>query len=130
MGDKKMNKFYISLALTFKQDCDVNKIEKLLGLKAYKKIGLKDSKGLQKLAKIIFKSNEFEGFYSDEIFEKYLIKNLNNFKKIPEILSLYDGECHFSIVITSLRDKPCVGLSLKSIKILSNINASYDVDFI
>ena len=124
------NKFYFSIKLSFKKDCNLENIKDLIKLKPYKLINYKDSKGPSKSSKIIFKTDEFEEIYTDEIFKAFILSFKDNFKNLKEILKDNEGTCYFSIVFTALNDKPCIGLSNEIMTILSDLGANYDVDFI
>lgn len=126
----KTNKFYFSINISFKQEYDLNKIEELIDLKAYKKINYQDSKGPVPSSKIIFKTDEIENIYTDSVFEEFVLQFGDKFKELRNILEQNNGSCWFSIVFTNLNEKPCLSMSNKVLTILSNLGASYDVDFI
>ena len=126
----EVNKFYFTISLSFNKDCNLDNLEKQFGIKAYKKINLNESKAPVKQAKLIFKTDEFEEIYTDEIFEKFVLNCKDNFKGLKEILNENDGVCYFNIVFTSLKDKPCLSMNNVVLTTLSELGASFDVDFI
>lgn len=86
-----MNKYHLSLHLQFKQDVDVNKIEKELNLVAFKKSLLKDSKGTNKTAKLWFKTPDITDNNTFDVIEKFVENLKDTFYKIGEFNKLYDG---------------------------------------
>lgn len=124
-----MNKYHLSLHLQFKQDVDVNKIEKELNLVAFKKSLLKDSKGTNKTAKLWFKTPDITDNNTFDVIEKFVENLKNTFYKIGEFNKLYDGFTTFTLAYEDFKNKPFIKLSPKTMKILADNNISFDVEF-
>lgn len=124
-----MNKYHLSLHLQFKQDVDVNKIEKELNLVAFKKSLLKDSKGTNKTAKLWFKTPDITDDNTFDVIEKFVENLKDTFYKIGEFNKLYDGFTTFTLAYEDFKNKPFIKLSPKTMKILADNNISFDVEF-
>lgn len=124
-----MNKYHLSLHLQFKQDVDVKKIEKELNLVAYKKSYLKDSLGKNKTAKLWFKTVDFDDNDTFSVIEKFVENSKNVFYKIGEFNKLYEGFTTFTLAYDDFKNKPYIKLSPNTMKILSENNITFDVEF-
>lgn len=125
--------YHFNLILTFDKDINIEKLERLIGIKAYKKIHLKDSlfgEDNKKTAKIWFKSEDFSNLNTFETIEKYLLNIKENFKDISHILKEFSGEFAFQLVFNKINERPIIEFSTKNIEILQQIGASFSVDFI
>lgn len=125
-----MNSYYFALSLRIFEDIDIYEVENKLGIKATKLTTFKNSLGENKCAKLYLKTKEYSDVYTDEIFAKFVKTFSDKQNLINDIQNKYKTELIFSIVFTSLKEKPCLSLSNETINLLSNMNAKYDVDFI
>lgn len=126
---EQVNKYYFELTIEFQNDYKVSNLEKLLNLKAYELIELKDSVGPVKTAKFFYRTGELKDIYSDEAFEEFINELKPHLISLLPILKSERGHINFCIVFTGLNDKPIIGLSSETIKTLAELNASYEVDF-
>ena len=123
------NKYHFSLHLQFKQDCNVNKLEKAFGLPAYKKNMLSESKGKNKTAKLWLKTEDFDDPDTYKILNNFLNKMKDKFKLINEAIKTFDGKATLTLYFEDLHEKPYVKLSCEDMKLLTDNNISFDVDF-
>ena len=124
-----MNKYHFSLHLQFEKDCDVDKIEKELGMKAYKKNSLSESKGENKTAKIWFKTENVENSDTYEMFERTLNGLKDKLEIIKKANQEYSGKTVFTLYFEKLTEKPYIRLSSSDMELLSNNGISFEVDF-
>ena len=124
--------YYFYVSAHFKKDVDVDVIENAVGKKAHKKVFLKDSKGSseRKSAKISYKTSEKHDVFVGEVFDKFVESTSSLFGVIKKYLEEYDGVLTFCIVFTNLGEKPSINMSNKTMSILSNMGADFDIDFI
>ena len=127
-----MNRYYFSLLICFKKEIDLVALEKMLKLEGSKLTPLSESRGLpeNKTAKLYFKTKEYAGVYSDDDFSKFVEMVHERCKNLGGVLQEYDGRIELDVVFTTLEEKPCLSLSEKTVKNLSDLGASFDVDFI
>lgn len=124
------NTFYFSINAQFKNDYDVSKLEKIFGIKARKLIYLKDSLGPIKTAKFLFSTREFEDVYTDKLFAEFVDNFYKKAKQIREEIEANSGSLNFCIVFKNLVKKPTLFMSNTTLTQLSEMGASYDIDFI
>ena len=124
--------YHFSLHLNFKKDIDVEKLEKMFKIKAFKLTSLKDSKGdaEHKRAKIWYKSADFNEINVDEHIEKFMSKIFENFKGLKELLKEFDGRAIFSLIFTQMTERPIIALTSKTIDMLGKLGLSFEVDFV
>ena len=122
------NTFYISVSAHFKNDYDVAKLEKILGVKASKLTFLKDSNGPTASAKFLYNTKEFTNAYPDKLFEQFVDSLYNNAKNIKNELLHNEGNLTFCIVFKNFVTKPCLYLSNKTLSQMSEMGAGFDVD--
>ena len=95
-SEKKMeeNKFsyHFSLHLQFKDDVDVDKLEKHFNMEAYRKNSLENSKGINKTAKLWFRTKELTNVNTHEMIENFTTSIFENFADLKEILSKFNGK--------------------------------------
>jgi len=130
--DKNL-KYHINLILTFEKDINIDEVEKYIGIKAYRKSLLKESKigeDNKKSAKIWFKSREYSSENTYEVVEEFLISIYEKFKEIPSILNEFIGNFGVQLIFSSFDERPIIELTKKSIEILHNIGANFSVNFI
>lgn len=124
-----MNKYHFSLHIFFKQDCDVNALEKIIGIKAYKKVLLKDSVGKNKSAKLWIRTKQEKSPDTVERLSKFISKMQPTFLLLQDYLSKFDGTCTLTLYFDEINQKPCISLPVDSLKILAENNINFDVDF-
>ena len=124
-----MNKYHISLHLQFKKNCNVEKLENLLGLNAYRKNMLSESKGQNKTAKLWFKTNDIENRDTYGVFTKFLSSIKDKLEIIKKANEEFDGKAVLTIYFENLTEKPYIKLSVEDMKLLSQNDISFDVDF-
>lgn len=124
------NCFYFSINAQFKTDYDVSKLEKIFGLKARKLVYLKDSLGPIKTAKFLFSTKDFEEVYTDKLFAEFVDGLYKKAPNIKQVLEANDGSLNFCIVFKNFVKKPTLFMSNTTLTQLSEMGASYDVDFI
>lgn len=124
------NKYYFSFSINFAKNVDLKSLENVLEIKATKLTPLKESKGKNKSAKFYCKTQEYDDMYTDKKFEEFVNLLAPRLKDLPNMLLEYDGKCHFCVVFTETKQKPCLSLNIQTIRTLANIGASYDVDFV
>ncbi len=124
-----MNKYHFSLHIFFKQDCDVNELEKIIGIKAYKKVLLKDSVGHNKSAKLWLRTEQETLPNTVERLSKFIEKMQPTFLLLQGYLKKFDGRCTLTLYFDELDQKPYISLPVDSLKILAENNIKFDVDF-
>lgn len=124
-----MNKYHFSLHLQFKKDCNVDKLENLLGLKAYRKNFLSESIGKNKTAKLWFKTDDVENPDTYKIFKDFINSFKDKFEIIKEANETFEGKATLTIYFEKLTDKPYIKLSAEDMELLANNNINFDVDF-
>ena len=127
---KLTNKYYFEFALNFEKDFNVGELESVLGLKASKLVSYENSKAENKTAKFIFKTEEISEIYADFEFKKFLNAYKDKLKGVTSLLKDNNGNLAFCVVFTELQDKPIISLDRETIQILSDLNASFDVDYV
>ncbi len=123
------NKYHFSLHLQFKDDCNVDELEKEIGLLAYRKNMLKDSKGKNKTAKLWFKTKNFDAPDTYNIIDKFLKKLEPKFEIIKKANDKYNGYTVFTLYFDELHEKPCISLSKENIELLARYGFAFDTDF-
>lgn len=123
------NKYHFSLHLHFQKDCDVDKLEKIIGLQAYRKNTLKESKGQNKTAKLWFKTSDYDNPDTYAVFEKVLSKMKEKLEIIKLANEKFDGKTTFTLYFDELNQKPYIRLSKEDMELLSKNGISFDVDF-
>ena len=123
------NRFHFSLHLQFKEDVDIDNIESLIAIPAYKKTPLSKSKGVNKTAKLWYKSKTFETNDTYEIFNKYLTKMTTRFEIIKNLLNEHNGTAMLTLYFEDTPDKPFIKLEYKDMQLLASNNISFEVDF-
>ena len=126
---EKENKYYFELQVKFYSNIDLNKIENEIGIKATRKVEYEKSKGETKCSKIFYVTDELNKIYTDEEFEKFVKSIYKNLNQALTIIKEEKGVIKFCVVFTQIEDKPCISLSNEIIKILSNLDASFDIDY-
>ena len=123
------NRYHFSLHLQFEEDCDVNKLEKAIGLQAYRKNMLSDSKGINKTAKLWFKTEDCElpDTYAD--FKKLLSNLTDKLEIIKQANEIYNGKTVLTLYFEELHQKPYIRLLSEDMELLSKNGISFDVDF-
>lgn len=123
--------YHFSLHLHFKQDVNVDKLEKHFNYTAYKKNMLKDSKGIpeRRTAKLWFKSDSFTEINVDEKIEEFVKKIYNNFHDLKDITTKFDGDAVFSLIFTETKERPIISLTTQTIQLFAELGLSFDVDF-
>ena len=124
-----MNKYHFSLHIFFKQDCDVNALEKIIGIKAYKKVLLKDSVGKNKSAKLWIRTKQEKSPDTVERLSKFISKMQPTFLLLQDYLSKFDGTCTLTLYFDEINQKPFIILTVDSLKIFADNNINFDVDF-
>ena len=124
-----MNKYHFTLSIRFKNDYDVKNLQKILKLKLYKVITYSESKGNEKSAKFIYRTDTLTNIYTDDLFAKFIEQIKPKLDKIKEILQTNNGVCVLRIVFDELKEKPCIGLSAQTIALLNDLSADFEVDF-
>ena len=127
---KKMtNRYHFSLHLQFQEDCDVNKLEKIIGLQSYKKNMLNESKGQNKTAKLWFKTSDYSEPDTYAVFEKILSKIKEKLEIIKQANDNFRGKTTLTLYFEELHQKPYIKLSKDDMELLSKNGISFDVDF-
>ena len=125
-----MNKYRFAISIHFKSDYDVEKLGEILKIQPTKITPLEKSLGKEKSAKFYYKTKEMTDIYTDNMFEDFVAQIAPNLAPLPQILKENNGTCVFRIVFDEISEKPCLSLSNKTLGILHNLCASYEVDFI
>lgn len=125
-----MNKYRFAISIHFKSDYDVEKLDEILKIQPTKITPLEKSLGKEKSAKFYYKTKEMTDIYTDNMFEDFVAQIAPNLAPLPQILKENNGTCVFRIVFDEISEKPCLSLSNKTLGILHNLGASYEVDFI
>jgi len=125
-----MNKYRFAISIHFKSDYDVEKLDEILKIQPTKITPLEKSLGKEKSAKFYYKTKEMTDIYTDNMFEDFVAQIAPNLAPLPQILKENNGTCVFRIVFDEMSEKPCLSLSNKTLGILHNLCASYEVDFI
>lgn len=123
------NKYHFSLYLQFKDDCNVDELEKEIGLHAYRKNMLKDSKGKNKTAKLWFKTKNFDAPDTYNVLDKFLESLKPKFEIIKKANEKYNGSTTLTLYFDELNEKPCISLSKENIKLLAFYGFAFDTDF-
>lgn len=124
-----IDKYHFSLHLQFKDDCDVDKIEKELGVTAYRKNLLKDSVGQNKTAKLWFKTEDFNLPDVFSVLDKFIQNFEPKFKQINNFNNKYNGKTTFTLYFEDCKIKPFIKLSPVAMRILSENKITFEVDF-
>ena len=124
-----MNKYHFTLFYSFKKEIDIDLFVKVVGVKAYKKNSLRDSKGLNKSAKYWIKTEDFSNPDSAMELEKFIKQIEPKLVLTHPFLKQYDGFVRITLYFNETKDKPYIALSPESMKILSENNVKFDVDF-
>ena len=123
------NKYHFTLFYAFKKDINIDLFEKAMGVKAYRKNSLKDSKGQNKSAKYWIKTQDFTNPDSAMELEKFIKQIGPKLALSQPYLEQYDGFVRITMYFDEIKDKPYIALSPESIKILAQNNVKFDVDF-
>ena len=123
------NIYHFSLHLQFKKDIDVDKLESKLGFVAYRKNLLNESKGVNKTAKLWFKSKDYEDADTYAYLHSYIETLKDKFEFINEVMNAYDGTANLTLYFEEVKEKPYIRLDVEDMKILAANNISFDVDF-
>lgn len=123
------NKYHFTLFYSFKKDINIDMFEKAMEIKAYHKNSLKDSKGQNKTAKYWIKTKDISNIYSDNELEKFILDIEPKLILSQSYLKEYEGFARITLYFDKVKDKPCISLSSQSMKILSDNNINFDVDF-
>ncbi len=123
------SKFYFEFSIKFDYDYDVKSLENLLDIKPTRVITFDTCKAPQKFSSFIFNTQEYAHEYVDQVFEQFLAKVEPKLTKLPEFLQQTKGELDFCIVVTDSTYHPTISLSRQAIRILNNLNATYQVDY-
>lgn len=124
-----MNKYHISLHLQFKKDCDVNKIEKFLGIESYRKNLLKDSVGENKTAKLWFKTIDYTNPDTYKVLCGFIKELSPKLSLVKEMINEFDGKATLTLYFEEFHDKPYIKLDYEEMNILSQNKIDFDVDF-
>ena len=124
-----MNKYHFSLHLQFKDDCNINKLEELLQIKAYRKSMLADSKGKNKTAKLWLKSKDITNSDTFSDMQMYVSSMQSKFSIINEWLEMYNGTAVLTLYFEQIQEKPYIKLDNSVIEILNKNHISFEVDF-
>lgn len=125
-----MNKYHFSISIHFKSDYDVEKLGEILKIQPTKITPLEKSLGEEKSAKFYYQTGEMTDIYTDNMFEDFVAQIAPNLAPLPQILKENNGTCVFRILFDEMSEKPCISLDNKTLGILHNLDASYEVDFI
>ena len=123
------NKYVCWLYLQFKDDCNVDELEKEIGLHAYRKNMLKDSNGKNKTAKLWFKTKNFDAPDTYNVLDKFLESLKPKFEIIKKANEKYNGSTTLTLYFDELNEKPCISLSKENIKLLAFYGFAFDTDF-
>ena len=123
------NKYHFSLHLQFKDDCNVDELEKEIGFNAYRKNMLTDSKGKNKTAKLWFKTKNFDAPDTYNVLDKFLESLKPKFEIIKKANEKYNGSTTLTLYFDELNEKPCISLSKENIKLLAFYGFAFDTDF-
>lgn len=123
------NKYHFSLHLQFKDDCNVDDLENKIGMRAYRKNMLKDSKGKNKTAKLWFKTKDFEEPDINAVLEKFLENLKPKFEIIKQANIAYNGNTVLTLYFEEIKQKPSVSLSKETIKLLAYYGFGFDIDY-
>ena len=123
------NKYHFSLHLQFEKDCDVNQLEKAIGLHAHRKNMLIDSKGKNKTAKLWFKTEDLELPDTYAVFKKLLSNLTKKLEIIKQANEIYKGKTVLTLYFEELHQKPYIRLLSEDMELLSKNGISFDVDF-
>ena len=124
-----VNKYYFDLAITFESNYDVKNLESIIGLKPAYVVSYEDSTGPVKSAKFIYQTKETNNLYSDEEFSKFVWELRNDLIVLPQILKENNGKITFYIVFTQIHDKPIISLDSRTIKLLAELGARFEIDY-
>ena len=124
-----IDKYHFSIHLQFKKDCDVNMIEKEIGLTAYRKNNLTESVGKNKTAKLWFKTDDFTLSDVFSVLDNFIKTFETKFSLINKFNQTFDGNTTFTLYFEDCKIKPFIKLSPKSMEILSKNNIFFEVDF-
>ena len=123
------NKYHFSLHLQFAKYCDIDKLEKKIGIRSYRKNLLSESKGQNKTAKLWFRTEEFDDPDTYSVLKKFINKLSDKFELICEANKIFDGKTTLTLYFEEVKEKPFIKLSYDDMKILSDNNISFEVDF-
>ena len=124
----KENLYHFSLHLKFLDDVDVDKIEKQIGIIAYKKTPLKESVGKNKSAKIWYKTQDKNNTLSDKVLENYILKMQEKFEIIKDICLKNNGKATLTMYYDQIQEKPYLKLTANQLKILADNNIDFELD--
>ena len=124
-----MTRYHLSLHIQFKQDVDLKNVEKELGVVAYKKYPLSESKGKNKTAKIWFKTDDTTEVDTLLVLSNFVNSFSDNFEKIKMLCKQFDGTCTLTLYFEDFDDKPYIQLTTEIMKKLSDCNINFETDF-
>lgn len=123
------NKYHFSLLLQFDDDIDIDKLEKKLGLCAYRKNTLSESVGKNKTAKLWFKSNEYQNPDTFAVIEQFVDNLKYKLTLIKKVSDEYHGNSTLTLYFDNVNEKPYIRLSHKTMLLLAQNNITFGVDF-
>lgn len=130
-----MNTYYLELNLHFNSSFDVTSVEKILDRKASDFTQQKDAYfnpiTKEQTAKINFKTKELNDPEIDIVLENFVSMLESKFDKLQEVLTKENGKAFIYIVFTQTdeEERPVIGLTAKTIKMLNKIDAGVYVDY-
>lgn len=125
-----MNKYHLSLFLQFKQDVDLDALERKIGIMSYKKFPLAESRGKNKTAKIWFKTEDTMEPDTFEVVKNFIYEFKSRFEFIKKILDEFDGTSTLTLYYDEVDDKPYIRLSAEIMKILAENNVDFEVEMV
>lgn len=126
---EKGYKYYLGLEFDFEKDINLDEFEKKIGIKAFKKTKLADSKGSHKTAKIRWRTQEFTEWNTDEILEKFVEKFVPKLESVQSMIKMFNGDGGVVIVFTRMKERPVIALTKKSINLLAKAELDFCVDY-
>lgn len=130
-----MNAYYIELNLHFNSDFDVTEVERIVEIKAcgftQKKDAFLNPVTNSQTAKIHFKTKELTDPEIDIELEHFVERLADKFEKLQQVILSENGQAFIYVVFTKTDNEelPVIGLTAKTIKLLSKINVGVYVDF-
>ena len=91
---------------------------------------LKDSVSPVPSAKYYYRTKEFNDINVNELFEQFINTIYSKVNLIKTEIENNNGKLNICIVFTNFVEKPCLYMSNNTLTQLSELGASYDIDFI
>lgn len=121
--------YYFKLNLIFENNADVHALAQNFNAKPYKIITKEEALGVNKTAKIWYKTEILNNYYLGELFNEYVLTLKNNFPNLKQTLKQNNGEGWLDIVFQNFA--PCsLFFNSETINILNELGLQIEVDFL